>query len=150
MQTRERSADATAPTDNARVTKLTADLVRAYLSHNAVMPKDVPVVIAQVHHALVQASHASEPEAAPGPQKPAVPRHRSVTRNYIVCLEDGLRFRSLKRHLRVAHHLSPEEYRAKWRLRADYPMAAPAFSEVRSALTRELLHGGQTVSKKAP
>jgi Predicted transcriptional regulator len=116
---------------------IAADIVSAYVSNNSVAASDLPALIAQVHGALVNLSTVrSEPEVAD--LKPAVPIKKSVTPNYIVSLEDGKKFKSLKRHLRTSHNMSPEEYRAKWGLAADYPMVAPNYSASRSALAKSM------------
>ncbi|RDE10501.1 MucR family transcriptional regulator [Pelagibacterium lacus] len=112
------------------------DIVAAYVSHNAISPTDLPKLIADVHAALL--SLGSEDIVEPiEEKKPAVPVRKSVTADYIICLEDGKKFKSLKRHLRTHYNLSPEEYREKWGLPADYPMVAPSYSATRSKLAKE-------------
>jgi predicted transcriptional regulator len=115
---------------------LSADIVSAYVSHNALSVTDLPKLIADVHGALksLQATAAPEPTEE---LKPAVPVRKSVAPDYIVCLEDGKKFKSLKRHLRTHYNLSPEEYREKWGLPADYPMVAPNYSATRSRLAKD-------------
>jgi predicted transcriptional regulator len=110
---------------------LTAKIVAAHLSKNVVPFADLPALIRSVHDAL--ASTVTEP--APEP-KPAVPIKKSVTPSHLVCLEDGKRFRTLRRHLTTAHGMSPHDYRARWGLAPDYPMAAPAFAKQRSELSK--------------
>lgn len=112
------------------------DIVAAYVSHNAISPTDLPKLIADVHAAL-QALDAEDVAAPVEEKKPAVPVRKSVTSDYIVCLEDGKKFKSLKRHLRTHYNLSPEEYRDKWGLPADYPMVAPSYSATRSKLAKD-------------
>ena len=103
---------------------LTAEIVSAYVSNNTVPSGDLPNLIGDVYRALQNTSGAAaEPE--PEPLKPAVSVKKSVTPDYIICLEDGKKFKSLKRHLRTHYDMSPEEYREKWGLPADYPMVAP-------------------------
>lgn len=112
------------------------EIVAAYVSHNAISPTDLPKLIADVHSAL-KALGAEEAAAPVEERKPAVPVRKSVTSDYIVCLEDGKKFKSLKRHLRTHYNLSPEEYREKWGLPADYPMVAPSYSATRSKLAKD-------------
>ena len=117
--------------------ELTAEIVSAYVSHNNVPSNDIPALIGEVHTALHRtASGSMEPEQEP--LRPAVPIKKSVTAEAIVCLEDGKKFKSLKRHLRTHYDLTPEEYREKWGLPPDYPMVAPNYAKARSALAREM------------
>ena len=121
---------------------LTADIVSAYVSNNTVSAQDLPTLIHEVYGALLKTSgEAAEPE--PEPLKPAVPVKKSVTPDYIICLEDGKKFKSLKRHLRTHYNLSPEEYREKWGLAADYPMVAPNYAAARSELAKRMGLGQQ-------
>ncbi|UXN73487.1 MucR family transcriptional regulator [Devosia sp. A8/3-2] len=110
--------------------ELSTEIVSAYVSHNAVSPTDLPKLIAEVHGAL-RALQNNEVPVAVEELKPAVPVRKSVAADYIICLEDGKKFKSLKRHLRTHYNLSPEEYREKWGLPADYPMVAPNYSATR-------------------
>lgn len=121
---------------------LTADIVSAYVSHNPVPSADLPGLIAEVHGALAGLAGPAE-EPPPEPPKPAVPVKRSVTPDYIICLEDGKQFKSLKRHLRTQYDMTPEEYREKWGLPADYPMVAPNYARARSELAKEMGLGQQ-------
>lgn len=121
---------------------LAADIVSAYVSNNTVPASDLPALIAEVHRAL-STTHAGANEPEPEPLKPAVNPKRSVFPDYIVCLEDGKKFKSLKRHLRTHYDLSPEEYREKWGLAADYPMVAPNYAAARSALAKKMGLGQQ-------
>ena len=117
--------------------ELTAEIVAAYVSTNSVASGELPGLINQVHSALHRTATGSvEPEQEP--LKPAVAAKKSVTPDYIVCLEDGKKFKSLKRHLRTHYDLTPEEYRQKWGLAADYPMVAPNYAKARSALAKEM------------
>lgn len=125
-------ASATAEAD---LIELSTEIVSAYVSHNAVSSGDLPKLIAEVHGAL-RALHANEVLAPVEELKPAVPIRKSVTDDYIICLEDGKKFKSLKRHLQTHFNLSPEEYREKWGLPADYPMVAPSYSATRSKLAK--------------
>ena len=121
---------------DSELVELSAEIVSAYVSHNNLNPNDLPRLIAEVHTALrsLNASEAPEPVEE---LKPAVPVRKSVASDYIVCLEDGKKFKSLKRHLRTHYNLSPEEYREKWGLPADYPMVAPNYSATRSRLAKD-------------
>lgn len=116
--------------------EFSTDIVAAYVSHNAISPTDLPKLIGDVHNAL-KALSAEETAPPAEEKKPAVPVRKSVTPEYIVCLEDGKKFKSLKRHLRTHYNLSPEEYREKWGLPADYPMVAPSYSATRSKLAKD-------------
>ena len=114
-----------------------ADIVAAYVGNNAVPSSDLPSLINDVHRALAGAvSGATEKPVVDA--KPAVPVRRSVTPEYIVCLEDGKKFKSLKRHLRTHYNLTPEQYREKWNLPVDYPMVAPEYAKARSALAKKM------------
>tara|TARA_R110000744_G_scaffold198837_1_gene318074 strand:+ start:575 stop:997 length:423 start_codon:yes stop_codon:yes gene_type:complete len=116
--------------------ELTAEVVAAYVSNNVVQTSDLPGLIANVHSAL--GSTSKQAVTPVEKQKPAVSVRKSVQHEYIVCLEDGMKFKSLKRHLMTYHGLTPEEYREKWNLPADYPMVAPAYAEARSKLAKEM------------
>lgn len=116
---------------------MTADLVAAYVSNNAIPRSELPGLIAQVHQSL-SGLGATAPAEEVAPQKPAVNPKRSVHNDYIICLEDGKKFKSLKRHLLNRHGLSPEQYREKWNLPGDYPMVAPAYAAKRSALAKQM------------
>lgn len=115
---------------------LSADIVSAYVSHNALSVADLPKLIADVHTALKNL-HSSVVVEPVEELKPAVPVRKSVAPDFIICLEDGKKFKSLKRHLRTHYNLSPEEYREKWGLPADYPMVAPNYSATRSRLAKD-------------
>jgi predicted transcriptional regulator len=116
---------------------LTAEIVSAYVGNNTTPASELPSLIGQVHAALVRVSEGQVP-AAPAPAKPAVPVKKSLTAEYIVCLEDGKKFKSLKRHLRSKYNMTPEQYREKWNLPADYPMVAPNYAVTRSALAKKM------------
>lgn len=117
--------------------ELVSDIVSAYVAHNPVPVAELPRLIEQVHATLrdVEGAPPAEPKAE---LKPAVPVRKSVTDDHIVCLEDGKKFKSLKRHLRTRYDMSPEEYREKWGLAADYPMVAPNYARQRSDLARKM------------
>jgi predicted transcriptional regulator len=120
-----------------KLVELSASVVSAYVSHNALSATDVPKLIGQVHQALMSLGQAAPVELAPE-LKPAVPVKKSITPDYLVCLEDGKKFKSLKRHLRTEYDMSPDEYRQRWGLPPDYPMVAPNYSEARSALAKSI------------
>ena len=127
--------------------ELTANIVSAYVGHNSVPAAEIPNLINQVHAALKRVSGGQV--AAPAePLKPAVPVKRSVTPEYIVCLEDGQKFKSLKRHLRTRYGVTPEQYREKWGLPPDYPMVAPKYAEARSQLAKQMGLGQQRRRRK--
>jgi predicted transcriptional regulator len=116
---------------------LTAKIISAYVSNNTVVASDLPAIITDVHDALSKVTHrvgTTEREEL----RPAIAVKKSVTPDYIVCLEDGKKFKSLKRHLRTHYSLSPEEYREKWGLPHDYPMVAPNYAQARSALAKQM------------
>ena len=111
----------------------------AYVGKNAVEQADLPRLIADVHRALERAAAGNRPATAPLPEaKPAVTVRKSVTPDYLICLEDGKKFKSLKRHLRTHFNLTPEQYREKWGLPADYPMVAPNYATSRSKLAKNM------------
>jgi len=129
-------------TDATLYIELAADIVSAYVSNNAVAASDLPALLGDVHTALQRVTKG-EAEPAPEPMKPAVPVRKSVAPDFIICLEDGKKFKSLKRHLRTQYNLTPEQYREKWGLPADYPMVAPNYAAARSALAKEMGLGQQ-------
>ena len=124
-------------TEKSELVELTTDIVSAYVSNNSVVATDLPAMIADVYDALSKAaSKASQPLKEE--LKPAVSVKKSVTNDYIICLEDGKKFKSLKRHLRTHYNLTPEEYREKWGLPHDYPMVAPNYAAARSELAKKM------------
>jgi len=122
--------------DQQRALKhMAAGIVSAYVSHNRVGTEELPAVIRSVFESLARQS----PESARAENLvPAVAVRSSVARDHIICLEDGRRFKSLKRHLRTAHGLTPAQYRARWSLRSDYPLVAPAYAAQRSELAKSI------------
>ncbi|TPN81008.1 transcriptional regulator [Mesorhizobium sp. CU2] len=132
---------------SADLVGLTADIVSAYVSKNAVPVAGLPELIALVHSSLSGVGHPVGVEQPK--QEPAVNPRRSVTPDYIICLEDGKKFKSLKRHLGVHYGLTPDEYRAKWGLKSDYPMVAPNCAAQRSALAKSSGLGRKSAVKPA-
>ncbi|MDB5649976.1 MAG: transcriptional regulator, MucR family [Hyphomicrobiales bacterium] len=122
--------------------ELTADIVSAYVSNNSVPASDLGSLISDVHSALVRVTSGIAPVSVEA-LKPAVPAKKSVTSDFIICLEDGKKFKSLKRHLRTQYNMSPEEYREKWSLPPDYPMVAPNYAQARSQLAKQMGLGQQ-------
>ena len=123
--------------NKTEIVELTADIVAAYVGNNAVPATDLTSLIGDVYKALTVSVEGKE-DQPPQDLKPAVPVRRSVTPDYIICLEDGKKFKSLRRHLRTHFDLSPEQYREKWGLPLDYPMVAPNYAEARSRLAKEM------------
>jgi predicted transcriptional regulator len=121
--------------------ELTANIVSAYVGNHSVPAGDIAGLISQVHAALARVSSGADLNAEP--LKPAVPVKKSITPEYLVCLEDGKKFKSLKRHLRTQYNMTPEQYRDKWDLPADYPMVAPNYAQARSALAKQMGLGQQ-------
>ncbi|WP_430445293.1 MucR family transcriptional regulator [Sphingorhabdus contaminans] len=115
---------------------LTADIVAAHVSNNSVAVSDVPILIGNVHAALTGLTN--EVEAPAATLEPAVPVRNSIKRDYIICLEDGKKLKMLKRHLMTHYGMTPDDYRAKWGLAADYPMVAPAYAEQRRVLAKAI------------
>ena len=126
---------------------LTAEIVSAYLSNNTTPASEIPALISQVHAALTRVS-SGRGETPAEPTKPAVSVKKSMTADYLICLEDGKRFKSLKRHLRAQYNMTPEQYREKWKLPADYPMVAPNYAVVRSQLAKNMGLGQQRRRRK--
>lgn len=126
---------------------LTSTIVSAYVSNNPTPAGELPALINQIHAALVRLS-SGRSETAPEPAKPAVSLKKSMTAEYLVCLEDGKRFKSLKRHLRTQYNMTPEQYREKWKLPPDYPMVAPNYAVARSQLAKKMGLGQQRRRRK--
>jgi predicted transcriptional regulator len=127
--------------------ELTAAIVSAYVSNNSVPTADLPALIGQVHSALTRVS-SGHGDTSSEPPKPAVAVKKSITSDYIVCLEDGKKFKSLKRHLRTQYNMTPEQYREKWGLAPDYPMVAPNYAAARSHLAKQMGLGQQRRRRK--
>ena len=136
--------------DQTTLTNMVVDIVGAFVSNNSVPSAELPALITSVHKALVGLNRGEEAKTAE-PQSPAVAIKKSVGTDFIICLEDGRKFKSLKRHLRTKYNLSPEEYRTKWNLPKDYPMVAPAYAQARSDLAKEmgLGQGGRVAASAA-
>ena len=128
--------------DKAEIIELTAEIVASYVENNTLTTGDLPGLIQSVHRALSSISNGVEPVEV-APKEPAVPVRRSITPDYLVCLEDGKKFKSLKRHLRTQYNMTPELYREKWGLPPDYPMVAPNYAEARSQLAKQMGLGQQ-------
>lgn len=133
--------------EKSEVIEMTADIVSAYVGNNTIATSDLPALIQSVHRALANITGGAEP-AEVAPKEPAVPVRRSITPDYLICLEDGRKFKSLKRHLRSRYNLTPEQYRDKWGLPADYPMVAPSYAVARSQLAKKMGLGQQRRRRK--
>ena len=132
----------------ANYIELAADIVSAYVSNNSVPSGDLPTLINEIHSALMRVGGGTVEVPIEAP-KPAVPLKKSVTPDYIVCLEDGKKFKSLKRHLRTQYNMTPEQYREKWGLPVDYPMVAPNYAKARSELAKEMGLGQQRRKRRS-
>jgi predicted transcriptional regulator len=130
------------------LTELTADIVSNYVGANKVSPDQIANLIQTTYAALQNVASGARAAADPVKLTPAVPVKKSITPEYLISLEDGRKYKSLKRHLRTAYNLSPDEYRAKWNLPKDYPMVAPAYAASRSALAKSLGLGRGGVQRK--
>ena len=124
------------------VIDLTASIVAAYVGNNPTPAAELPALIGQVHAALLRVS-GGRVEVVAEPAKPAVSVKKSMTADFLICLEDGKRFKSLKRHLRTQYSMTPEQYREKWSLPPDYPMVAPNYAVARSQLAKKMGLGQQ-------
>ena len=122
-------------TNAEQLMEMTTEIVSAHLSHNVVAVNDIPSLIRQIHSTLLELANSEYPEKEEE-HEPAVPIRKSITREYLICLEDGKKLKMLKRYLRTAYDMSPSEYREKWNLPADYPMVAPNYSRQRSELAK--------------
>ena len=122
----------------AELTELTARIVSGYVSANEVPADQVPELIKSVAGTISRIDRGEEPKPEPVVLKPAVSIRKSVTPDFIVCLEDGKKLKMLKRHLKTVYGMTPDDYRAKWGLASDYPMVAPNYAASRSKLAREI------------
>ena len=134
-------------TGNNNFIELTAGIVSAFVSNNSVAAGDIPTLINQVHSALLRVSTGAK-ETPTEPLKPAVSVKKSITPEYLICLDDGKKFKSLKRHLRTQYNVTPEQYREKWGLPLDYPMVAPNYAAARSKLAKDMGLGQQRRRRK--
>lgn len=141
--------DDTLQADKVNYVELAADIVSAYVANNSVAAVELPALINEVHTALRRVSTGAGKSAAE-PPKPAIAIKKSITPDYIICLEDGKKFKSLKRHLRTQYDMTPEQYREKWGLAPDYPMVAPNYALARSQLAKEMGLGQQRKREAAP
>jgi predicted transcriptional regulator len=123
--------------------RLTVEIVAAHVAHNKLDGADLPQLIETVHKALAGLGKVAEEVAKP---EPAVPIRKSVFPDYVICLEDGKKLKMLKRHLKTAYNMTPDQYRAKWGLSRDYPMVASTYAEHRSSLARKIGLGRRTVA----
>ena len=121
---------------NSELLGLTAQIVSAHVSHNPVPASDLPGLIQEVFRTLSGVGTRPAPE--PERPQPAVPVKKSITPGYLICLEDGKKLKMLKRHLKTAYNMSPEQYRERWGLPADYPMVAPDYAKHRSSLAKKI------------
>jgi predicted transcriptional regulator len=134
--------------NEANYIELATDIVAAYVSNNTLQPHELPALINEIYTALLRTVRADAPALGLDALKPAISPKKSVTSSYIICLEDGKKFKSLKRHLKSVYNMSPAEYRAKWNLPSDYPMVAPSYSEKRSSLANKMGLGRNTAASK--
>ena len=135
--------------DASDLVVFTGEIVSAYVSHNSISTHDLPTLISSVHAAL-KTLGATAPVEAALELKPAVPIKKSVTADFIICLEDGKKFKSLKRHLMTHFQMTPDDYRTKWGLPDDYPMVAPSYAAVRSTLAKSNGLGRKPAAAAAP
>ena len=122
---------------------MAADIVSAFVSHNSVPAGELPTLIQAVHGAIQKVAGTKVEEPVEQVKAPAVPIKKSIADDFLICLEDGKKFKSLKRHLRTQYNMSPNDYREKWGLSGDYPMVAPNYARARSALAKEMGLGQQ-------
>jgi len=125
-----------------------ANIVAAYVSNNALPTTELANLIVAIHDIVAKLDGTTPAAARSEPLRPAVPVKRSITDDYLICLEDGRKFKSLKRHLRTRYNMTPEQYRTKWQLSADYPMVAPAYAETRSRMAKDMGLGQQRRKKR--
>ncbi len=135
--------------EKSSIVDMTTDIVAAYVGNNVVSIADLPALIQSIHRALTGVVAGGEVKEV-APKEPAVPLKRSITPDFLICLEDGRKFKSLKRHLRTKYNMSPEDYRAKWGLPKEYPMVAPNYARARSDLAKQmgLGQGGRKAARK--
>ena len=127
--------------------ELAASIVSAYISNNSLPMSELTSLITSVHAVVAKLTGGAPAPVSSEPMRPAVPIKKSITEEYLVCLEDGRKFKSLKRHLRTRYHMTPEQYRAKWQLPPDYPMVAPGYAQTRSQMAKAMGLGQQRRGK---
>ena len=128
--------------------EIAAEILSAYVSNNAVRAGELPGLLGEIHGALARLGSGTAALVALEPPTPAVSPKKSITNDFLICLEDGRKFKSLKRHLRTSFGMTPEQYREKWKLASDYPMVAPAYAKARSALAKSMGLGQQRRKRK--
>ena len=134
-------------TGSDNTVELAASIVSAYISNNSLPMSELTSLITSVHSVVSKLSGSAPVLVSTEPLRPAVPVKKSITEEYLVCLEDGRKFKSLKRHLRTRYHMTPEQYRAKWQLPPDYPMVAPGYAQTRSQMAKDMGLGQQRRGK---
>lgn len=146
------SASTTNAIDDAAMVGAVAKIVASYVAKNAVAQAEVPALIATVHRSLASlaAPPAKEAKRKPEPLRPPVPIKRSITPEHLICLEDGRKFKALKRHLRTTYSMTPDQYREKWGLPPDYPMVAPNYAKQRSELAKNMGLGNRPRTRSSP
>jgi len=132
--------------DSELVLRFASNIVAAYVSNHSLSAEDIPGMLRMVHETLVDLAHSKHPAILA--QGPAVSINDSITDEYLICLEDGKKLKMLKRYLRSRYNLSPEEYRTKWGLPADYPMVAPNYAAQRSKLAKKIGLGQNSQARK--
>ena len=147
MTTDATSEDHTVP--NPAHLEMAASIVSAYVTRNAITASELPAFIAQTYSGIAQIATGPVAPAVEPSKEPAVPIKKSVSNDFIICLEDGKKFKSLRRHLSTAYAMTPQEYRSKWGLPFDYPMVAPAYAAVRSSLAKQAGLGQKAETAKA-
>lgn len=135
--------------NNIEFVELTASIVSAFVANNSVPASDLAGLIASTHAAIAGLGREAGAVVEPEKPVPAVPIKKSITPDALICLEDGKKFKSLKRHLRTAYDMSPDQYRARWGLPVDYPMVAPSYAEARSNLAKKMGLGQQRRKRAA-
>src|SRR4051812_14114093 len=136
--TRERTNRMSELQNTPNTIELAAEIVAAFVSNNSVPMAELPALIGSIHAALTSVATGAAEQPTEEPKAPAVSIKKSVQPDYIVCLDDGKRFKSLKRHLRTSYNMTPDQYRAKWGLAHDYPMVAPNYAASRSELAKQM------------
>ncbi len=136
------------PENENNLLRMTAEVVAAYVSRNEIEPTHLPSLIRSAYGALSGIQYNNYSSFDTGNHKPAVPVKKSVTDDYIICLEDGKKLKMLKRHLRTSYGMSPEMYRAKWDLPPDYPMVAPNYAVQRSVFAKKIGLGRASTGRK--